>query len=105
MVPFNASEFYNGKQSVDTNLPNYSEGLALHTLTTTVNSALCDSDKWINEGHYDFDHHFTITLRGTAIDFFGGPAQYEALRAFIDHLAGENLHYVDPDYNYVEGGL
>lgn len=104
MPSFSASDFYKGKQSVDIHLPSYSEGLALHTLTTTANAALrdCDNDKWIEDG---IDHHFTIILKGVAVDFWFGPAQCEALRAFIDHLAGENMHYVDPNYEYVRGVL
>ena len=104
MPNFSASEYYKDRQCVDIHLPNYSEGLALHTLTTTANAALCDTDndEWIEK---NLDHHFMVTLKGVTIDFWFGPAQCEALRAFIDHLAGENMHYVDPDYRYVEGVL
>lgn len=104
MTHFSASEHYAGKQCADINLPNYSEALALHTLLRTINLTLDESDdpEWIKMNYH---HHFTITVDGRAVDFIFGCPQYEALIAFIQHIAGENLYYVDPNLKYVEGGL
>ena len=104
MAHFSASEHYKDRQCVDIHLPGYSEGLALHMLLLTANLTLDESDdqEWIDN---NIHHHFTITVDGRSIDFIFGAPQYEALLAFIDHLAAENMHYVDPDYKYVEGVL
>jgi hypothetical protein len=94
---FSAADHYRGKQCTNIYLPNYSESLALHALLVHSNFLIndsCDYD-FIENGHM---HHFTITVDGTTVDFiFGGP-QYDALMAFIQHIAGENLYEVTESY-------
>lgn len=104
MAHFSASEHYKGKQCTNVYLHNYSEGLALHKLLVQANLAFEESgdEEWVYEDRY---HHFTIIVDGKAVDFLLGAPQYEALIAFIKHVAAENMYYVDPKLRYVEGVL
>lgn len=64
---------------------------------------MCDNGETIESTDLDVVDEFYITVGGVQIAFYMGPAQCEALYAFIKHLAGENLYEVNFDDCTVKG--
>lgn len=91
----------------------YNEAEALQQLLRIATETLSDLseniDKMWDDGEtmeyadLDVSDEFYITVGGVQTAFYMGPAQYEALRAFIDHLASENLYEVNFDNCTVKG--
>lgn len=57
--------------------------------------SMCDHGDTMESTDLDVVDEFYITVGGVQTAFYMGPAQYEALCAFIRHLAHENLYEVD----------
>lgn len=93
-------------QGHNVTVPGYSEAKALENLLRASFDAfenlLARMEAGVDDGVYD---QIIITVNGVASSFMLGAPQYEALHAFIEHLAGENLHCVDYTNNTVEGFL
>ena len=87
----------------DTTRHDYKEADALQALLRAAYAGLEDSDKRFMQ--HDDHAQFTINIYGRSIAFLFGAAQFEALLAFIEHLAGENMHAVDLDALTVDGIL
>lgn len=76
--------------------PEYREHLALQALIRAADFAFDDvSDMLETVPHYS--DTITITVGGTAVQFYLGPSQYEALHTFVDHLARDHLYTVNYD--------
>lgn len=75
-------------------LNNYKESAALEQLLKAADAALQLTDERLNDDDYELDQ-FTITVGGIQTAFVMGAPQYEALLAFIQHIADENLYAVD----------
>lgn len=84
------------------NNPQYNEAAALQQLLVTAHNMLEDADKALEAGD---DHwcQFTITINGVQTAFLAGAPQFEALIAFVNHIAGENLYEVDTENKTVKG--
>lgn len=91
----------------------YNEAEALQQLLQTTTETLshlddnivkmCDNGETVESTDLDVVDEFYITVGGIQTAFYIGPAQYEALCAFIRHLAGENLYEVNFDDCTVKG--
>ena len=82
----------------------YSEAAALQDLLQAADYELERSAARLEAGCIDIGS-FTVNIGGRSIAFLSGAPQYEALIAFIEHLAGENLHAIDYDKRTVTGIL
>ena len=88
----------------NTNLNSYNESEALQQLLRTTFDALNAETERIEADASDaWQEQFTITVGGVQTAFILGGPQVEALVAFIQHIAGENLYSVDIDKRIVEG--
>ena len=77
-----------------TNLDSYEESEALQQLLIAADDAITQVAEQL-EINDDFFSEFTITINGIQTAFITGAPQIEALYAFIQHIAAENLYAVD----------
>lgn len=97
----------------NTQLTSYNEANALQQLLKAANQTFDEMNRQYEaaEAAEDFsrsealvsDFQFTITVGGIQTAFILGCPQFEALLAFINHIAGENLYSVDIDNSTVTG--
>lgn len=83
---------------------NYREAAALQCLMRAADAAIEDSMERMQH-HQDYSGQFTINIGGQSIAFFLGGPQVDALYAFIEHIAAENLHEVNHNERTVTAHL
>ena len=87
--------------SYSVRLKEYKESAALQQLLQAADEAASNFlDHFIEDADY-FDE-FTITINGVTTAFVLGGPQYDALLAFVCHIADENGYSVDCAKSIVE---
>lgn len=93
-------------QGHNVSVPGYSEAKALESLlrasSEAFNTMVARMEAGVDDDVYD---QITVTVNGVSAAFLLGCPQHEALLAFIDHIADENLHAIDYETLTVEGFL
>lgn len=77
-----------------TTLPSYNEPEALNQLLKAAEAAIEKQNSSFDTDDEFYDE-FTITINGVQTAFYLGGPQFDALLAFVDHIAGENFYAVD----------
>ena len=77
-----------------TTLPSYNEPEALDQLLKAAEAAIERQNDAFDTAD-EYNDEFTITINGTQTAFYLGGPQFDALLAFVDHIAAENLYAVD----------
>lgn len=97
-------------QTYSTLIDGYDEAAALQELLQTTNR-ICQKmnsryEEALTTGNASadpVDEQYTINIGGKSIAFHLGGPQVDALYAFIEHIAGENMYQCDIDAGTVIG--